>query len=115
MFEKLYDNPGDATKKLSMIIFYSCLIIGVITLCVGIANMFKVVANTGESFFEFMSYSIVDAMTTDWRAEGYAAKTRILQGLYITLASLTAIPLYGLGCLIEDVGAIRSSTTRENK
>lgn len=110
---KLFDSPYNTIKKLSVIAFYICLAFGTITLLVGIINMIKVIADTGNSFFEFMSYSLADAMTVDWRAEGYAAKNQILQGVYIMLASLATIPLYGFGCIIEDVAAIKKATMKE--
>lgn len=108
--KKLFENPSNTIKKMSKIVFYACLIIGAITLLIGLENMNRVIDDTGNSFFEFMSYSLADAMTVGWRAEGYAAKNQILQGIYIMLASLTMIPLYGFGCLIGDVADIKKRT-----
>ena len=107
---EIFEKPGYEIKTLATLIFRIAIILGALTLVFGFIHMFIVMHDTGESFFYLMSFSLADAMTADWRAEGYAAKTQITNGLTIMLASLATIPLYGFGQLVEDVEKIRKNS-----
>lgn len=109
----IFENPGYSIQKIAFFLFWICAIIGVIMLISGFGHMIRVIDDTGEGFFDLMSLSLAEALTSGWKAEGYAAKTKILNGLYLLLSSLGAIPLYAFGVLAEDVSSLVTKSRGE--
>lgn len=111
---KLFENPGSTIKKLSVIAFYVILVAGIIMLLVGYGHMNEVHEYAGNSFSDLFSSTSIDALSSWWRADAYTAKMEMIYGLFAMVASLSAIPLYGFGCIIEDVASIKNSISANN-
>lgn len=119
MSEFLFDNVEEALKKVAKICFYILLVVGVGMVVIG---FFKVIAQCDggyPTFGEVMAYTLEDyayglSKGYDWYVEGYKGKTMMSTGFYMAIASLSALPMYGFGVLIEEIKNIRKLQEKKN-
>lgn len=101
MDEKIFDNIGNTLKIMAKILFYFCLIVGLITIITG---MFRFLTGIDEytSFSEGISCTLEDAIKYEGLyADCYYGRQTTKTGFILTLSSISALPLYGFGELIS--------------
>ena len=81
----------------------------------GVIKLLSVSYEEEENIFEMLSYTAIDALGDSAALDGYNAKTQILQGLYIVLAGIGVIPVYGFGCMMEDIAEIKKATAKKEE
>ena len=115
----MFENPGKTVQKIAETCFALCLIIAVILFIIGgVRILSEVDSNT--TFGEILSYTAEDyarglSKGYDWLVNGYKGKMQCKTAIYIALGSLSSIPMYAFGCLVEDVAAIREKLRGQEK
>lgn len=108
---KIFDNIEDVLMGLAKILFYLLLFGGLLVLVIG---FFKVVSacDRFHSFTEVMSWTVEDytfgiSKGLDRYVEGYRGKLMMKGGFYVALSSVSSLPLYGFGHLLQTTNAIK--------
>lgn len=108
---KIFDNPADSVKCIAKFCFYGCLIVAGILFFIGGGRILSA-ADEYSPLREVLAYTVDDyarglAKGYDWYVDGYMGKIQCKTAIYIALASLSSIPLYAFGCLVENVKLIK--------
>ena len=101
MDEKIFGNIGNSIKVIAKILFYLCLSIGLLTLIIGV---FRFLGGVDEytSFAEGMACTLEDAIEYDaLYADCYYGRQTTKAGFILVLSSISLLPLYGFGELIN--------------
>ena len=108
----MFENPGKAVQRIALFCFFACILIAVFLFIVGGLRILTQV-NSSTSFKEVLSYTAEDyayglLYESDQYVNGYEGKMQCKTAIYIALASLSTIPMYAFGRLVEDVGTIKN-------
>lgn len=113
-FEMMFENIGNTLKSIAKILFYACLAIGGIVLIIGI---FRFVSGLDEyvSFSEAMACTLADAIKYDTLyADCYYGRQMVKIGFIMQISSITTLPLYGFGELINMCSQIISKLKKSD-
>ena len=110
----MFDNTGAALKKISKFLFTASLVLAIVVFGIGLFRFLTVVdfEDGYPSLGDVLSYTIEDyaygiERDYQWYVEGYLAKEQCKVGISIAILSIACIPMYGFGCLVEDVAEIK--------
>ena len=112
--DRIFENIGNTLKIIAKILFYVCLSIGILTLIIGV---FRFLGGIDEytSFAEGMACTLEDAIEYDsLYADCYYGRQTTKLGFFLTISSITALPLYGFGELVNLCSQINLKLKKSN-
>lgn len=118
MVENLFNDIGSRIK-LAKVSFYAFIIIGALVFLIGAFKVFGA-CDKYTPLSEVLSYTAEDyaygiAHKYEWITNGYMGKQMVKYSFFIIFSSLTTLPLYGFGHLIEVTEKIISVLHYYNK
>lgn len=107
---QVFDDIGNAIRKIAEVLFYICFVCGIIVLVLGI---FKFLGGIDEytTFSEALTCTLEDAIRCDTLYEdAYYGRMQIKTGFLICLSAFAMLPMYALGELVYSCQVIRTNT-----
>lgn len=115
----LFDNPGGTIKAIAKFCFIVCVVVAAILLFLGLINIASAYdPDLGiVAAFHYTIEHYLYGLDEDYAPyiNGYIGKVQCQLGLYLALASLSSIPAYAFGCLVEDVSDIKKKLYQTQK
>lgn len=101
MHEKIFDDIGKTLKLIAQICFYLCLCVGLLYILIG---AFRFLGGIDEytTFSEGLSCTLEDALEyKSLYGDCYYGRQMIKTGFILMLCSLSSLPLFGFGELVD--------------
>ena len=118
---KLLDNCGESIKKIAGFCFLFFIVIAVAYFTLGTLNVLSAVSslleyyNTISEIFNKMSnFSILDLIfgTSEEFKNLFIGILLCISSVFSIFTSILSLPLYGFGCIVEDVKRIKENTEK---
>lgn len=110
---KLFENPGKTVKAIAKFCCYACLTLAIILFIIGAIKVVSAASDNSTTLGEELFYSEEFYRYGD--INGYTGKMLCIAAFYFALASLSSIPLYAFGCLVEDTAAIKEKLQQKHE
>lgn len=118
---KLLDNCGETIKKIAGFCFLFFIVIAVAYFTLGTLNILSAVSslleyyNTISEIFNQMSdFSILELIfgTSEEFKNLFIGILLCISSVFSIFTSILSLPLYGFGCIVEDVKSIKENTEK---
>jgi len=110
---KLFENPGKTVKAIAKFCCYACLTLAIILFIIGAVKVLSALSDTGNTLGEELYYC--EELYRFGDVNGYTGKMLCITAFYFALTSLSSIPLYAFGCLVEDTAAIKEKLQQKHE
>lgn len=112
MSEFIFGSIEERLQGFAKFLFYFLLVVGIGAIIIGFFKVQGVASKYSDTFAEVMYYTAEDAAygmakDYDWYVDGYKGKMLMTNGFYAAISSITTLPLYAFGVLIEEVKAMK--------
>ena len=118
---KMLDNCGESIKKIAGFCFLFFIVIAVTYLAYGLLNVLSAISSLleyydtiSEIFNEMSDFSILQLVfgTSEEFKNLFIGILLCISSVFSIFTSILSLPLYGFGCIIEDVKRIKENTEK---
>lgn len=118
---KMLDNCGVTIKKISGFCFLFFIVIAVAYFALGLLNVISAISSLleyydtiSEIFNEMSDFSILQLVfgTSEEFKNLFLGILLCISSVFSIFTSILSLPLYGFGCIIEDVKSIKENTEK---
>ncbi|MBR2410229.1 MAG: hypothetical protein IKB08_00745 [Clostridia bacterium] len=118
---KMLDNCGESIKKIAGFCFLFFIVIAVAYFAFGLLNVLSAISSLleyydtiSEIFNEMSDFSILQLVfgTSEEFKNLFIGILLCISSVFSIFTSILSLPLYGFGCIVEDVKRIKENTEK---